>query len=133
VPELRPFTRQDLEGSLVLFSAEGWDTYTADAERTYRALAARGSTTLVAVDQGNVVAVIQLQSDGELQAHLSALLVAEGWRRRGLARRLLAEALQRAGGLRMDIVTRSGGFYLGLGADQVLGFRLTRENLGLDC
>jgi GNAT superfamily N-acetyltransferase len=86
---------------------------------------------LVAVDQGEVLAVVQLQSDGEIQAHLSALVVAEGWRRRGIARRLLGEALRRAGGLRIDLITRSGGFYLGLGARRVPGFRLTWECLGL--
>jgi hypothetical protein len=31
--------------------------------------------------------VVQLQSDGEIQGHLFALVVAEGWRRRGIARR----------------------------------------------
>jgi GNAT superfamily N-acetyltransferase len=78
-----------------------------------------------------VVALIQLQSDGEIQAHLSALVVAEQWRRRGLARRLIREALRRAGGLRIDVNTRSGHVYLGLGARPVPGFRLTRESLGL--
>jgi len=129
--ELRSFTRQHLEGVLALFAAEDWQTYSAERERTYRALAAPGSTTLVAVDQGEVVAVVHLQSDGEIQAHLSALVVAERWRGRGIARRLLGEALHRAGGLRIDVITRSGGFYLGLGARQVPGFRLTRECLGL--
>jgi GNAT superfamily N-acetyltransferase len=130
--ELASFRRRHLEGALALFAAEDWQTYTADAERTYRALAAPGSTTLVAVEETQVVALVQLQSDGEIQAHLSALVVAEGWRRRGIARRLLGGALHRAGGLRIDVITRSGGFYLGLGAREVPGFRLTRECLGLD-
>ena len=127
--ELRPFTRQHLAGVLALFAAEEWETYSAEPERTYRALAAPGSTTLVAEDQGDVVAVVQLQSDGEIQAHLSALVVAEAWRGRGIARRLLGEALHRAGGVRIDVLTRAGGFYLGLGAREVPGFRLTRESL----
>jgi ribosomal protein S18 acetylase RimI-like enzyme len=105
---LRSFTRQHLEGALALFAAAEWQTYTADPERTYRALAAPGSTTLVAVEQTKVVALVQLQADGEIQAHLSALVVAEGWRRRGIARRLLSEALHRAGGLRVDLITRVG-------------------------
>jgi len=77
------------------------------------------------------VGLVQLQSDGEIQAHLSALVVAEGWRRRGLARSLLREALAKAGGLRIDLITRSEHFYLGLGARPTPGFRLTREHLGL--
>jgi ribosomal protein S18 acetylase RimI-like enzyme len=130
--ELSSFTRKHLEGALALFAAEDWQTYTADPECTYRALAAPGSTTFVALDQTKVVALVQLQSDGEIQAHLSALVVAEGWRRRGIARRLLGEALHTAGGLRIDLITRSDRFYLGLGARQIPGFRLTRECLGLD-
>jgi len=130
--ELASFTRTHLEGAMDLFATEGWQTYTADAERTYRALAAPGSTTLVALDRKKVVALVQLQSDGEIQAHLSALVVADGWRRRGIARRLLGEALHRAGGLRIDLITRSGRFYVGLGAREVPGFRLTRECLGQD-
>jgi GNAT superfamily N-acetyltransferase len=105
--ELRAFTREDLDGAMALFAAEGWQTYTAERQRTFRALAAPGSTSVVAVDDGAVVALIQLQSDGEIQAHLSALVVAEEWRRRGLARRLIREALRRAGGLRIDVITRS--------------------------
>jgi ribosomal protein S18 acetylase RimI-like enzyme len=104
---------------VALFAAEGWQTYAAGRELTFRALAAPGSTSLVAVDDGAVVALIQLQSDGEIQAHLSALVVAEQWRRRGLARRLIREALRRAGGLRIDVNTRSGHVYLGLGARPV--------------
>ncbi len=52
-------------------------------------------------------------------------------RRRGIARRLVGEVPGRAGGLRIDLITRSGGFYLGLGACRAPGFRLTRECLGL--
>jgi ribosomal protein S18 acetylase RimI-like enzyme len=132
MPQLRPFTRGDLGGAMRLFAAERWQTYTADAERTYRALAAPGSTTLVAVEGELVVGLIQLQSDGQIQAHLSALLVGEGWRRRGLARALLREALSQAGGLRMDIISAAGNFYLHLGARALSGFRLERRELGLE-
>jgi ribosomal protein S18 acetylase RimI-like enzyme len=96
--ELTLFARKHLGSALALFEAAGWETYTAEPERTYRALAAPGSTTVVAVDQGAVAGLIQLQSDGEIQAHLSALIVGEGWRRRGIARMLLREALQQVCG-----------------------------------
>ncbi len=82
--ELRAFTREHLDGAMALFAAEGWQTYTAERKRTFRALAAPGSTSIVAVDDGAVVALIQLQSDGEIQAHLSALVVAEGGAAAGL-------------------------------------------------
>jgi hypothetical protein len=38
---------------------------------------------------------------------------------------------ERAGGLRVDIRTRTEGYYERLGASRSLGFRLTREDLGL--
>jgi predicted N-acetyltransferase YhbS len=114
-----------------LFAAEGWDAYTDDRERTYDALTAPGSTTLVALDGPTVVAIIQVQSDGVIQAHLSAILVADEWRRAGLGRRLLREGLTRAGGLQIDIRTRAESYYVRLGASQSAGFRLTRSDLGL--
>lgn len=118
-PEVCGFRSEHLRGAMELFAAEGWDTYTADPERTLRALTAPGSTTVVAVDGGAVAALVQLQSDGEIQAHLSALVVGERWRRRGLGRTLLREALERAGGLRIDLITRAGDYYLAIGAEPV--------------
>jgi ribosomal protein S18 acetylase RimI-like enzyme len=129
--KLRPFAPKHLDGAMELFTAEEWRTYTADRECTCRWLTAAGATTLVALEGSEVVALVQLQSDGEIQAHLSALVVAERWRRQGLARRLLREALRRAGGLRIDLITRSERFYRGLGARPTPGCRLTREDLEL--
>jgi ribosomal protein S18 acetylase RimI-like enzyme len=97
-----------------------------------RALTAPGSTTLIAVDDGTVAGLVQLQSDGEIQAHLSALVVGERWRGRGLARRLLRESLARAGGMRIDILSLAEGFYTRLGADRRPGFRLRPPNLEAD-
>jgi predicted N-acetyltransferase YhbS len=126
---LTEFEREHLEGALALFTAEGWDTYYVDPERTFRALTAPGSTTLVAVDDGEVAGLVQLQSDGEIQAHLSALLVGERWRDRGLARLLLREGLREAGGMRMDILSTAESFYARLGADRRPGFRLRPPDL----
>ena len=97
LPELRAFGPADLDGAIALFADEGWLTYAQDPERTCRALVAPGSTTLVALDSARVVGLVQLQSDGEIQAHLSALLVPESWRGRGRGRTLLREAFERAG------------------------------------
>ena len=110
-----------------LFAAEGWETYTEDPERTLRALTAPGATTLVSLDGDRVAGLIQVQSDGEIQAHLSALLVGEEWRGRGVGRALLREALRQAGGMRLDLLTRNGSYYLALGAAEVPGFRLRPE------
>jgi predicted N-acetyltransferase YhbS len=83
-----------------------------------------GSTTLVALEDGQVAGLVQLQSDGEIQAHLSALLVGDQWRGRGIARRLLHDGLERAGGMRMDILTSADDFYRHLGAEAKTGYRL---------
>jgi ribosomal protein S18 acetylase RimI-like enzyme len=130
-PCIEPFARVHLDGLITLVSAEGWDEYTADVERTRRALIAPGVTTLVAIVGGRVVGAIQLQSDGLIQAHVSMLLIDREWRGRRLGSRLLREGLERAGGLWLDVRTRTEGYYERLGASRSLGFRLTREDLGL--
>ena len=128
---IEPFARADLDGLMALFAAEGWTEYTEDVERTHRALSAPGVTTLVAIAGGRVVGAVQMQSDGEIQAHVSLLLIDSRWRGRGLGSELLREGLERAGGLRLDIRTRTEGYYERLGATRSLGFRLTRTDLGL--
>jgi ribosomal protein S18 acetylase RimI-like enzyme len=130
-PSIEPFARAHLDGLIALVAAEGWDEYTEDVERTRRALIAPGVTTLVAIDGGRVVGAIQLQSDGLIQAHVSMLLIDREWRGRRLGSRLLRQGLERAGGLWLDVRTRTEGYYERLGASRSLGFRLTREDLGL--
>jgi ribosomal protein S18 acetylase RimI-like enzyme len=125
------FEPAHLDGLIALMAAEGWSTYTEDVERTYRALTAPGVTTLVALVGRRVVGAIQLQSDGVIQAHLSLLLVDRQWRGSGVGSRLLREGLERAGGVQLDIRTRTEGYYERLGASRSLGFRLTREDLAL--
>ena len=126
---MREFGREHLDGVIGLVDEAGWETYSEDPERTHRALASPGSTTLVALEDGRVAGFVQLQSDGEIQAHLSALLVGEDWRGRGLARTLLRESLERAGGMRIDIVSATEDFYRRLGADERPGFRLRLPDL----
>jgi ribosomal protein S18 acetylase RimI-like enzyme len=128
---IEPFAPAHLDGLVALVAAEGWTEYAEDAERTCRALSAPGVTTVVALADGRVVGAIQVQSDGVIQAHVSMLLVDRGLRGRRLGSRLLREGLARAGGLRLDIRTRTEGYYERLGASRSLGFRLTREALGL--
>jgi ribosomal protein S18 acetylase RimI-like enzyme len=128
---IEPFAQAHLDGLIALVAAEGWTEYTDDAERTYRALTAPGVTTLVAIVGRRVVGAIQVQSDGVIQAHVSMLLIDRNWRGGRLGSKLLREGLQRAGGLQLDIRTRTEGYYERLGARRSLGFRLTREDLGI--
>jgi ribosomal protein S18 acetylase RimI-like enzyme len=129
---IEPFRRAHLDGLISLVAAEGWTEYTEDAERTCHALLAPGVTTLVALADGRVIGAIQVQSDGVIQAHVSMLLIDREWRGRHLGERLLRGGLERAGGLRLDIRTRTDGYYERLGASRSLGFRLTRDALGLE-
>jgi ribosomal protein S18 acetylase RimI-like enzyme len=128
---IEPFGRAHLDGLIALVAAEGWTEYADDAERTYRALTAPGVTTLVAIVGRRVVGAIQVQSDGVIQAHVSMLLIGPDSRGLRLGSELLREGLQRAGGLQLDIRTRTEGYYEKLGARRSLGFRLTREDLGI--
>lgn len=129
---IEPFRQAHLDGLIALVAAEGWTEYTEDVERTRQALIAPGVTTLVATAGRHIVGAIQVQSDGLIQAHVSMLLIAQDSRGAGLGSRLLREGLKRAGGLQLDIRTRTQGYYERLGASRSLGFRLTREDLGLD-
>jgi len=86
----------------------------------------------VALGDGRIVGAIQVQSDGVMQAHVSMLLIDRQQRGRRLGSRLLREGLERAGGQFLDIRTRTEGYYERLGASRSLGFRLTREALGLE-
>lgn len=129
---IEQFAQAHLDGLISLVAAEDWTEYTDDVERTYRALTAPGVTTLVAVMGERVVGAIQVQSDGVIQAHVSMLLIDSSARGIGLGSRLLREGLDRAGGLQLDIRTRTEGYYERLGASRSLGFRLRREDLGLD-
>jgi hypothetical protein len=126
--ELTGLVREHLEGALMLFAAERWQTYTAGPERTHCALTAPGATTLVAIDKGVVAGLVELRSDGEIQAHLSALHrrpVAATRTRAGTG----AGSARAPGGVRIDLLSRSGRYHLSLGAESVPGFRLHKETM----
>jgi ribosomal protein S18 acetylase RimI-like enzyme len=129
---IEPFTQVHLDGLITLVAAEGWTEYADDVERTRRGLTAPGVTTLVAIAGGHLVGAIQVQSDGLIQAHVLMLLIARNSRGVGLGSRLLRDGLERAGGLQLDVRTRTEGYYERLGVSRSLGFRLMREDLGLD-
>jgi ribosomal protein S18 acetylase RimI-like enzyme len=88
---------------------------------------------VVAVEGADLAGFAQLQSDGEIQAHLSLIAVDPAYRRRGVARDLIAEALRLAGGQRIDLVTDSAeGFYEALPHFRMSGFRLYPTYTGPD-
>ncbi len=130
---IRPYASADLPGVLQLCANEGWPTLVEDPARAHRTLTAPGVTTMVAVDAGEVIGFAQLQSDGEIQAHLSLIAVDPKARQRGVGRRLIVEALRAAGGLRIDLVTdHAEAFYESLPHFRMAGFRLYPEYSGPD-
>jgi ribosomal protein S18 acetylase RimI-like enzyme len=89
-------------------------------------LTAPGVTTVIAMDNGQVIGFAELFSDGELQAFLANLAVDDRFRGRGTGRALVVEALRLAGGERIDLLSEDGavGFYGGFPNFQKPGFRL---------
>ena len=122
---VRPFALNDLDAVVALCAVEGWPSFPEDPPRALRALTAPGVTTVVAADGPSVVGFAQLLSDGEIQAHLSLIAVAKAYRRQGVALAMLRDALARAGGLRIDLVTDSApDFYTALPHRRFEGFRI---------
>jgi ribosomal protein S18 acetylase RimI-like enzyme len=125
MPEVRLFEAGDLEGVIALCAAEGWPSFPEDPARALRALTAPGVTTAVAVEGERLAGFAQLCSDGEIQAHLSLIAVDPAFRRKGLARRMLVLALERAGGVRIDLITDTAPqFYAALPHRRLDGFRI---------
>jgi GNAT superfamily N-acetyltransferase len=122
------FARQHLAGVMGLFAAQGW-SYADDDERTWRALTAPGSTCVVALAGDAVAGVAHVLSDGEIQAFVSILLVAERFRRQGIGRRLIRDAFACAGTERIDLTSCADEFYEALGFRRLTAFRLGRDEL----
>src|SRR5260370_34741493 len=93
---------------LALCETQGWPSLPADPARAGRALTAPGVTTVVALDGDTVVGFATVLSDGEIDAYLSALLVAESYRRQGIGRALLDVAYRRTGATRVDLLAAAG-------------------------
>lgn len=123
--EFESYDRGHLDGVLEICIEEGWKSYITDHERTHRALTAPGVTTIVAIENGEICGFAQVQSDGEIQAHLSVLAVKDAYRRQGIGQKLIAESFQEAGGVRIDLITDDAqDFYQSMAHSVKFGFRL---------
>ncbi|MBS0409196.1 MAG: GNAT family N-acetyltransferase [Proteobacteria bacterium] len=131
--DIRPYDAADLPGVLRLCEIERWPSFLSDPARAHRALTAPGVTTMVAMEGARLAGFAQMQSDGEIQAHLSLIAVDPDFRRRGLARDLIRAAFDAAGGLRVDLVTQGAeAFYGALPHFRMQGFRLYPDYTGPD-
>jgi ribosomal protein S18 acetylase RimI-like enzyme len=129
----RRYRSADLDGVVRLCAQENWPSFPEDPARADRALTAPGVTTMVAVEGETLAGFAQLQSDGEIQAHLSTIAVDPAFRHRGIARELIVRALREAGGQRVDLITDGAeGFYASLPHFRLSGFRLYPEYTGPD-
>jgi ribosomal protein S18 acetylase RimI-like enzyme len=119
------YKRQHLERVVRLCAEEEWPSFPADPERAHRVLTAPGVTGVVAIEGADVIGFAYLQSDGEIQTHLSLIAVDRTRRRRGIGRALIREALRIAGGERIDLVTDTAEeFYESLDHRRMTGYRL---------
>ena len=131
--EYRRYRPSDLPGVLRLCEQEQWPSFPQDPARAGRVLTAPGVTTMVALEGERLVGFAQMQSDGEIQAHLSLIAVDADFRRRGVARELIVRALREAGGLRIDLVTDDAtAFYESMPHFRMPGYRLYPEYSGPD-
>jgi GNAT superfamily N-acetyltransferase len=121
---VRPYEHGDLEGVFALHVAEGWPSFPSDPVRAHRILTNPGVTSFVAVDDGRVVGFTYMLSDGEIQAFLANIVVAADARKQGVGRQLIAAALRKAGGERIDLLSSADEFYAHLPHHRWAGFRI---------
>jgi ribosomal protein S18 acetylase RimI-like enzyme len=123
--EYREYQADDLSGIIELCVAERWPSFPEDPARAHRALTAPGVTSVVSLDGDRLVGFAYMLSDGEIQAYLANITVAKSHRRRGIARHLIDEALRRAGGVRVDLITETAdAFYESLQHKRSSGYRI---------
>jgi ribosomal protein S18 acetylase RimI-like enzyme len=124
--ECRRFEVGDLDAVIELCAAEGWESYTADAERTCRALSATGVITVVAVEGGKVCGFAQLLTDGAIRAYLANIAVAASRRGTGIGRRLISELFIQASPVYIDLLSTesAASFYDVLPHRRMPGYRL---------
>lgn len=111
------------EETLALYEAVGWSAYLEDPEALHRAIA--GSARVVSARQdGELVGLARVISDGASIAYLQDVLVAPRMHRRGLGRRLVEAVLEPYADLRQQVLLTGDdpgqrAFYEALGMTEV--------------
>ena len=123
--KFEPFEARHLEGCVVFAGALEWPSY-ADSAAALSAFSAPGAVTWVARGAGKVVGLAHLLTNGVVHSHLSLVGVLPGYRRGGVARRLIAEAFRQSGAKWLDLWSDPGAedFYRSFPHQERVGFRI---------
>ena len=119
------FKPRHLDSSAACARALGWPSY-AEPEAARTAFSAPGSITWVAVCNGQVIGLAHVLTNGVAHAHLSLVGVLPEYRRKGAAKRLIAEAFQQSGAKWLDLWSEpeSESFYRSFQHSEHIGFRI---------
>jgi ribosomal protein S18 acetylase RimI-like enzyme len=119
------FRREHLNGVVACAKTLEWPSY-ADTSTALAAFTAPGAVSWVALDGQRVIGLSHLLTNGVVHAHLSLVGVLPEHRRRGIARRLIAEAFAQSGAKWLDLCSEPGseGFYRSFRHESAAGFRL---------
>ena len=122
---LEPFELRYLGSAASLASVLGWPSY-ADPEVTRVAFSAPGSITWVAVHDEQVIGLAHILTNGVVHAHLSLVGVLPEYRRRGIAKGLIAEAFAQSRAKWLDLwaESESESFYRSFQHQEHVGFRI---------
>lgn len=125
---IEPFANSDADDVVALCGAEGWPSWTS--QKVAAAFSAPGVVALTAHDDGELVGVAELLTDGQVIAYLGLLVVARHARRRGVGRSLIGELFTRCGLSRIDLLSEidSTDFYESLPHKVKPGYRIYRGN-----
>lgn len=104
---------------LALYNAVGWSAYTRDPDMLFAALAG-SSAVAVALEQGALIGLARVVSDGASICYLQDVLVHPAHRRTGLGARLVTLLLDRYPLVRQKVLLTDdepgqGAFYASLG------------------
>ena len=119
------FEPEHLDGVVLCAQVLEWPSY-ADPTATLAAFTAPGAVSWVATQDRRVVGLAHLLTNGVVHSHLSLVGVLPEYRRRGIARMLVAEAFQESGGKWLDLCSEPGSesFYRSFRYESFAGFRI---------
>jgi GNAT superfamily N-acetyltransferase len=100
-----------------------------DPTKTTRAFAAPGVVVVVAEEDGDVLGVAELLTDGVVMAYLALLVVAKRACGRGIGRALIHDLFERSELNRIDLLAEEGSipFYESIPHKTKPGYRLHRD------